>query len=224
MKIIVVITVLFLSQFLLSQNSVTKNLDDFKKVTSFDQIDVQLIIAEENKIIINGKDASEVEVVNKNGELKIKMPFDKLLKGDNISVILFCNNINAVEANEGSRIASESIFKTNNFNIIAKEGSQIKINIEVNNLQAKVSDGSIVDLTGNSTSQDILVFAGGIYNAKKLISNKTIITANAGGEANIYSKEFVDAKVRAGGIILIYGKPKEIIQKVIAGGTIKENE
>jgi hypothetical protein len=34
--------------------------------------------------------------------------------------------------------------------------------------------------------------------------------------------ELVDAKVRAGGDILIYGKPSNINQKTIAGGSIKE--
>jgi len=32
----------------------------------------------------------------------------------------------------------------------------------------------------------------------------------------------VEAKVRAGGDITIYGKPKQINQKVIAGGSIEE--
>ena len=36
--------------------------------------------------------------------------------------------------------------------------------------------------------------------------------------------DFVDAKVRAGGDIVIFGKPKQINQKVIAGGTITESK
>lgn len=224
MKKIVLVTVLLVSQLGFSQNNVTKKLGDFNKITSFDQIDVQLILSEEHKIIINGKEASEVEVINKNGELKVKMPLTKLLKGDNISVIIYCDKINAIEANEGSRIASESTFKATNFNIIAKEGSQIKININVDNLKVKSSDGSIINVSGNAINQDVLINTGGIFNAKNLITNQTTITANAGGEANIFAKDLVDAKVRAGGTILIFGKPKQINQKVIAGGTIKENK
>jgi hypothetical protein len=67
-----------------------------------------------------------------------------------------------------------------------------------------------------------LVNSGGVYEAEKLITQQTIITSNAGGEADIYATNFVDAKVRAGGDITIYGKPKQINQKVIAGGSINE--
>ena len=34
--------------------------------------------------------------------------------------------------------------------------------------------------------------------------------------------DLVDAKVRAGGNITIYGKPRQINQKIVAGGTIRE--
>ena len=53
----------------------TKNVGNFNKVTSFDRIDVFLVPSDENKVQLDGKDAEEVELVNKNGELKIRMPF-----------------------------------------------------------------------------------------------------------------------------------------------------
>ena len=57
---------------------------------------------------------------------------------------------------------------------------------------------------------------------KNLITKQTTITGNAGGEADVYATDLVDAKVRAGGTILIYGKPKQINQKVVAGGSIEQ--
>ena len=69
-----------------------------------------------------------------------------------------------------------------------------------------------------------MVNTGGIYDAKQLRSKLISITVNAGGEAAIFATDFVDAKVRAGGNIEIFGKPKQINQKVIAGGTITEGK
>lgn len=223
MKNLIITAVFVVSQFCFSQNSVTKKLGDFNKITSFDQIDVLLIQSDENKISINGKGADEVEIINKNGELKIRMPITKLMSGDNISVTIYCDKIDAVEANEGSRIASESLFKEVNFNIIAKEGSQIKINLDVDKVVVKGSEGSEITLNGNAKNQDVLMNSGAIYAAEKLITNQTVITVNAGGVGAVFAKDLIDAKVRAGGNITIYGKPKEIKQKVTAGGTIKEN-
>jgi len=200
----------------------TKNVGNFNKVTSFDRIDVFLVPSDENKVQLDGKDAEEVELVNKNGELKIRMPLTKIMSGDNISVTVYFKSLDAVEANEGSRIACGDTIKATFFDIIVKEGSEIKLLLDVEKLKSKVSDGSTVSLEGKASTQDVLVNSGGIYEAKKLLTSQTIITANAGGQAAVFATNVVDAKVRAGGEITIYGKPKQINQKVIAGGTIEQ--
>lgn len=216
----IIYSFLLVSSIAFSQTK--KNVGDFNKVTSFDQIDVLLIPSDENKVVLDGSGSEDVEIVNKNGELKIRMRLTKMLSGDNISATVYYKNIDAVEANEGSRISSEAIFEATTFDIKAKEGSQIKIKINVDRLTARIGNGSTVTVSGTATNQDVLINSGGIYEAEKLETNQTIITANAGGDANVYATDLVDAKVRAGGDIRIFGKPKQINQKIIAGGTIKE--
>lgn len=203
-------------------SQVEKTLGDFTKVTSFDKIDVLLIKSTENRITINGNETESVETVNKNGELKIRMPFSKTMQGEDISVTLYYKNLEAVEANEGSRIASSETFDATIFDIIVKEGAEIKINLDVDKLNVKGTSGGIIKVTGTAKNQDLLINSGAVYNAEKLETEQTTITVNAGGEADIYATNLVDAKVRAGGNITIYGKPKQINQKVIAGGTIRE--
>lgn len=216
----VIYSLLLMSSLTYAQTE--KKVGDFTKVTSFDKIDVTLISSKENKVILDGSGSEEVEIVNKNGELKIRLPLTKLLSGDNISATVYFTNIDAVEANEGSRIACESVLKTTSFSIIAKEGSSIKLKLEVSKLNAKITNGSIVNVSGAAKNQDILINSGGVFEAEKLISQQTSISVNAGGDASIFATELVDAKVRAGGDILIYGKPSNINQKTIAGGSIKE--
>ncbi|MCA6421309.1 MAG: DUF2807 domain-containing protein [Flavobacterium sp.] len=199
----------------------TKNVGDFTKVTSFDQIDVFLIKSVENKVIIAGKEANEVELVNKNSELKIRMPLTKIMSGDNISVTVYFKKIDAVEANEGSRIACGDTIKGTFFEIIVKEGSEIKLLLDVEKLKSKVSDGSTVSLEGKASTQEVLVNSGGIYEAEKLVTSQATITANAGGQADVFATDIVEAKVRAGGEITIFGNPKQINKKIIAGGTIE---
>jgi len=199
-----------------------KKVGDFNKVTAFDQIDVFLIPAGENKVVLDGNDADEVELVNKNGELKIRMPLTKMLAGDNISVTVYFKNLTAVEANEGSRIACGDKIKATAFDIIAKEGSEVKLILEVSKLNSRVANGAKITLEGKAQNQEVLVNSGGIYEAETFKTSQTTITGNAGGIAEIYATDLVEAKVRAGGDITIFGKPKQINQKVIAGGTIKE--
>lgn len=216
----IVLVILFISSFCFSQ--IEKKLGDFHKITAFDKIDIALIKSSERKIIITGNYANEVELINKKGELKIRLPFTKILQGDNISVTLYCNNIEALEVNEGARIASQDIFNTLNFEIIAKEGGEINVGIKTDRLKAKILQGSIVTLFGKAQHSDILVNSGSEYNAEEIKTKQTIITANMAGKASVCASNYVEAKVRAGGEITIYGKPQQINKKIIAGGTIKQ--
>lgn len=217
-----VFSLLLISSFAFAQG--TKNVGDFNKVTSFDRIDVFLVASDENKVQLDGKGADEVELVNKKGELKIRMPLTKLLDGDNISVTVYYKKLTAVEANEGSRIASGDKISSVVFDVIAKEGSEIKLILNVEKLNVRTANGSKVLLEGTADIQDVLVNSGGIYEAEKLESQITTVSCNAGGEAAIFATNIVDAKVRAGGEITIFGKPKQINKKIIAGGSIEQSK
>jgi hypothetical protein len=209
-----------ISQFSFSQ--IEKEVGDFNKVTSFDKIDVLLIPSNENKVILIGDNAEDVELVNKNGELKIRMPFTKLLKGDEISATVYYTNLDAIEANEGSRIASEATFEGTSFEVIAKENSEIKIKVNVSKINIRGGAGSSITVDGEADYQDVLLNSGALLFANKLITKQTTITVNAGGDADVYATDLVDAKVRAGGLITIFGNPKQINQKTIAGGRIEQ--
>jgi len=198
-----------------------KKVGDFYKVTAFDQITVELITSEENRVELSGINSEEMEVVNNNGELKLRMPLTKLLKGNQVKVKVYYTDLDAVEANEGSQISSEAVFKGTDFTIIAKEGAKIDLHLEVSKLNTKIVSGAIVTTEGFAKNQDITMSAGAIYYAKKLTTEQTEISINAGGEATVFATELVEAKVRAGGSIEIYGNPKNVNQKTFAGGEIK---
>ena len=200
-----------------------KKVGDFNKVTAFDKIDVNLVASSENKVVLTGANSQEVELVNKNGELKIRMPFAKMLSGDAVSATVYYIKLDAVEANEGSRISSNEKISAINFDIICKEGSEIKLtNLQADRLQVRVSQGSIVTTQGTVKNQDILSNSGGEYEGKECITEQTVVTVNAGGLAHVYATDLVDAKTRAGGEIKIYGNPKQINEKKIAGGKIEQ--
>ena len=120
MKKIALLFILVLTQTLFAQN-VTKNPGDFTSVKVFDQISVQLIPGPESKVEIKGSRASEVEVINKNGELKLRMPFPKLLSGNDITIKLYFKQLESIGASEGSFVSSDYIFKQTSLDLNAKE-------------------------------------------------------------------------------------------------------
>ncbi|WP_291114765.1 head GIN domain-containing protein [Flavobacterium sp. UBA6135] len=221
MKKLVYISVLILSQTLFAQTE-TKNPGDFTTVKIFDRISAQLIPSNENKVEIKGNRASEVEVVNSNGDLKIRMPFPKLLKGEEIEVTVYYKKLEGVEASEGSYVNSEKPIKAINFNLNAKEGAEIRIALDVKKATVRATSGGKIRISGTTVNQEVVMSSGAELQAKNFESEQTTISLNAGGSADIFATEFVEAKVRAGGDIYIYGSPKQINQKTVLGGSIKE--
>jgi hypothetical protein len=55
----------------------TKDLGEFSTIKIYDRLTVLLISSSENKIVITGN--SEGEVVNNNGELKLRMPLPQII-------------------------------------------------------------------------------------------------------------------------------------------------
>lgn len=206
-----------LSQVAYSQTS--KNFGDFSSVKTYDRINVTLVKSSENKVEISGDD-SDVEIVNKNGELKIRMIPTKIMQGDKVSVTVFYENLNEIQASQGSKITSEDAVENGILNITSNEGSILNLKIEADILNAKTNSGGIINISGIAKTQDVLVNSGANFNGRNLKSEVTSVTTNAGGNADVYASKTVTATNRAGGNINVYGSPENRNTKNMLGGKI----
>ena len=201
---------------------VSKSVGDFNAVLVFDKLNVKLVAADENKVVIDGDRQYEVEVINKNGNLKLRMPFPRVLAGDNISVVVYYKKIDAIEASEGAMVGSDDVFKAAIFNLNAREGAKINLKVAVEKLNSRSVTGGILNITGTAINHEASLLTGGLLDAKDLVTSQSTVSVFAGGTAEVYATALVDAKVRAGGSIFIYGKPKQINKVTKFGGTIEE--
>lgn len=211
------------STTLFSQKSNTKTLEKFTQLKAYDRIVVTLVKGSENKLVITGDDKDEVEISNKNGLLKIKMEFDNFMDGDEAKATLYhTEDLTLIDANENAKINSEDVITASErVEIKVQEGGKIDLKIDLQDLYTKSISGGEITLTGSSKLQEVMVNTGGkIYN-KQLNTQQTTVVVNAGGRADVNASEKVDAKVRAGGSIYIYGNPKEIDKDKVFGGKIE---
>jgi hypothetical protein len=198
----------------------TKNVGDFDEVKVFDRINVELVPSGENKVEISGTRASDVEVVNKNGELKIRMKINRLLDGENVKVVVHYKTLEGIDASEGAIVSSSSMVRGSDLEITAKEGATIELGLDVRKADVKSVTGGIIRLNGKADEIEASLGTGGILEAKSLTALRADVSINAGGEAEVHASEAVDAKVRAGGDIKVYGNPKHVEQKTTLGGNI----
>jgi len=220
MKKIMLFAFVLLGQLLTAQE-VSRNLGDFTTLSVFDRINVTLVKAAENKIVVNGTRAEDVEIVTKNNELKVRMKLTKLLQGEEVSATVYYKTLNTVNVSEGAFVGSSDIFKGSSFSVSSKEGSNVKLTLDVQKLTSKMHSGGEIELSGKAGSHDSSLTSGGKLKARNLATSTTSVTISAGGEAEVNASSTVDAKTRAGGNIDIYGSPKTVNQKTTAGGTIQ---
>ncbi len=218
MKRIVLLVFVFISQFTSAQ--ITMVLKDFDDVKVFDKLNVTLVASTENKAVITGTSQSKVEVVNKNGLLKIRMPLTKIMSGDEAKVTLYFKKIQSIDANEGSSVTCADIFKQTSITLGTQEGAKITAVLDVEKATIKAYSGGIIKIIGKAVTQSVLINSGGVLEAGDLETSQTTVSLSAGGSADVRASSLVDAKIKAGGTIFIYGKPKEIKQETFMGGTI----
>jgi hypothetical protein len=220
MKKVILLVFVMISQ--LNYGQTTIKLENFDELKVFDQLNVTLVQSDENKVVVTGKNESSFETVNKNGVLKLRMTLTKILSGADTKVTLYFKNIKSIDANEGSIVSSKHVFKQTTMDLSSQEGANIDVELDTENTTVKLYSGGIMSLSGKAVTQKITINSGGIFNAKNLETSQTTVSVSAGGSAEVNATTLVDAKVKAGGNITIYGKPKEIKQETFAGGIITQ--
>ena len=221
MKRVILVVFVLLTQFNYAQTVI--NLGDFDEIKVFDQLNVTLIPSNENKIVITGTNQSNVETVNRNGLLKIRISLTKILEDNkDLKVTLYFKELQSIDANEGSNVTCDDTFKQISMDLSAQEGARIEAMLDVEKTTVEAFSGGIINVSGKAVNQKVSIHTGGVLKAKDLVTSQTTINISAGGNAEINATTLVDAKVNAGGSIYIYGKPKQIKQQELAGGTITE--
>ncbi|MDQ0476897.1 head GIN domain-containing protein [Chryseobacterium sp. MDT2-18] len=215
MKKIAVGLMMFVMQYSFAQ--VTRNVGEFSSLKVYDKINVVIIPSNQNKV---EAESADVETVNKNGELKIRMAPVRILQGNQVSVKVYYQTLNDLQASQGSSISSTETLKSKMLSLTANEGSRITLGIDTGKLNIKTNSGGEIKVSGKADHQDIVVNSGGKFNGQNVESQSATVAANAGGIAEVFASESVNATTRAGGIIDVYGDPDDRKFKNVIGGKI----
>lgn len=221
MKKIITILLVVITTTLFAQSPIVKQIGEFTEIKAFDLINVTMIKSDKNEVVIDGANRRNVQVLNKNGKLKIRMEFEESYDGNDTTVLLYYTSVDIIDANEGAEITVKGTLDQFDIKFKAQEGGEITANVKTTYTDVRAVTGGIINLTGTSKNQDVTIYTGGEYNGEELITESTEVSINAAGEARVNATEFVEVRVRAGGDVYIYGDPKEIDEKTVLGGRVK---
>lgn len=202
-------TLLFLTilcfQFLFSQ--VTRNVGDINSLKVQGKINVILIQSSYDRVEISGNNSSNVDIINKNGELKLHLKAKKLLLSESITAKVFYQKLNSLQAGGGAIIRNENSMNVKNIKLSSNGSSLIDLIINVDELTAKASYGGKIHLKGSSNNQNVIVNYGGKYEGKELKTINANIKANSKGIAEIFVTKILKARSRTGSSIIVHGNP-----------------
>lgn len=205
-----------------AQREIVVELEPFTEIKAFDRIVTVLIKSDENKVVITGDDQDDANASVKGGLLKIKMDFENQMDGGDVTATVYHTEpLTLIDANENADITSDDTILGSEVKIAAQEGGKITLKVDIEDLNVKSTSGAEITLTGKVKKQEVVANAGGKVWNEDLSTTETKVTVNAGGTARVHATDKMEAKVRAGGSIYIYGNPKDLKRDKVFGGKIK---
>ncbi|MFZ9004727.1 MAG: head GIN domain-containing protein, partial [Robiginitalea sp.] len=182
--------------------------------------EVNLIQSDVNRILIKGKNTGDINFVNKDGVLKLRMPLEKKFRGEDTFIEVYYTDLRTIDANEGAQIVCNEMLEQDRIELRAQEGAQIEIGMTVRDAQIRAVTGGIIRASGLATNQVIKINTGGIFEGRDLKTDTSSIKVSTGGEAELYASAEVDIQIRAGGDVHVYGDPKKVYKDTMFGGRI----
>ncbi|WP_243473422.1 head GIN domain-containing protein [Winogradskyella sp. MH6] len=204
-----------------AQDTIEKNIGEFSTVKVYDLINLKMLRSDVNKVIISGENKEDVQIINKNGKLKIRMKLEESYDGNDIVVNLYYTSVDVIDANEGANVEVTEPIEQFEIDLKAQEGSEITAELKTSYANFRAVTGGVINVSGSSKNQDISIYTGGVFNGEKFTTQQTEVSVNAGGEAYVNASELVDVRIKAGGNVYIYGEPKQINESKVLGGNVK---
>lgn len=204
-----------------AQETLEKTIGEFTTVKVYDLINLNMIKSDENKVVITGKNRNDIELLNNNGKLKIRMNIEESYDGNDTVVVLYYTSVDVIDANEGAKVVVEDPLEQFEIDLKTQEGAEITAKLKTTYANFRAVTGGIINVTGSSKNQDISIYTAGIFNGKDFVTEQTEVSINAAGEAYVNASLNVDVRIKAGGDVYIYGNPKRVDESRVLGGRIK---
>jgi len=204
-----------------AQDTIEKNIGEFSTVKVYDLINLRMLRSDVNKVIISGDNKEDVQIINNNGKLKIRMKLEESYDGNDVVVNLYYTSVDVIDANEGASVEVTEPIEQFEIDLKTQEGGEITAELKTTYANFRAVTGGVISVSGSSKNQDISIYTGGVFNGKEFITEQTEVSVSAGGEAYVNASELADVRIKAGGNVYVYGEPKQINESKVLGGKVK---
>ena len=223
MKKLFVLIILLAGSFVsvIAQNSETRSLSDFSKVSVGEAISVTLIPGNKNEALIKVRniDLEDVDTDVNGSRLRIE------LRGNNhgnidVEVTLTYKSINGLSVSSAADVVTKGPIKSASLDISVSSAANADLDILAEEIDVDVSSAGDLTLSGKTTSQRVSVNSAGDYDGFDLECAEAYVRASSAGSARVNAAKKIDAKASSGGSVKYKGNPDKVYVNSSSGGDV----
>lgn len=186
-------------------------LEEFTAVEAGGAQEVILMNGEEFSVVIETNDNLHEYISYEIKNQKLRFKYNKIKKYDEMKFYISAPLFEEISVSGASEVKSPEILKGKSLRLFASGASEVKLNLEYDNLITKLSGASEVKLKGKVNSHIVEASGASEINAKELHTETSVVSGSGASECFVNAVSSLTYTVSGGSSIQYVEKPKTII-------------
>ena len=199
-----------------AQDRVNQNLRGFSAINASSGVDVYLSQGSTESVEVEAEEESLkylITEVDNNNTLVIKMDdsWKRWFKEmEPVKVYVTFTNLDRIQLSGGTDVMGQGELEFENLQISSSGGSDIRLNLRVNELEVNSSGGADVVLKGNAAYLKGSASGGSDIKAQELDTEVAEINSSGASDVHVKVSRALKASASGASDIVYYGNPKEV--------------
>jgi len=204
----------------------TRPTGDFQRFSTSSGIDVELTTGPVIQVIVEADDnvMKYIETTVNGDNLHIGLKDHVNLSNTHMKVYITAPQINGIKASSGSDVIVKDLLKnTGKLALDASSAGSITADIDAPEVEADVSSGASIKLSGKTRNLDATASSGSNLKAGDLLSENTVVSSSSGSSATVHASVSLQANSSSGASIHYYGGAN-VQKNVSSGGSVDKRD
>ncbi|MDX5585210.1 MAG: head GIN domain-containing protein [Aureibaculum sp.] len=198
---------------------------DFMKIDANQGMEVYLTMGDQVSLTIEADENLHDLIITevKDGTLHIYTK-KNIWSSKSRKVYVTALTINEISVSSGAEVISENTIKSDDFKIRATSGSDVRLQLNVDNLNCSTTSGADARLKGKASTFTAKSTSGSDIKAQELETETCNVKVTSGADVYINVTQSLHANATSGGDIKYIGNPKNVQKDVSSSGSIRNKQ
>ncbi len=199
----------------------TRNIDDFEGIKASTGVNVYITQADDFKVVVEADENLHKIIKTEVNSGILKVYCDESVKlAKKLDIHVSLPKLNLIKTSSGADAYTVGVFETDEIELEASSGSDIKAELVAQKVDAAVSSGADIVIEGKTDYFVGRSSSGSDIKAKELVSKYAKASASSGGDVYITVTEELEAHASSGGDVNYYGDPAKTDVSSSSGGDV----